>query len=212
MNKTITIFFVLFLLLSFSSGCNSNQSNEKDSEELIDNSYFNKKFEWQLNISPNWRLTTSLEKEIFNQVGDKSIKDEFKKNSTNTWVEILNLQSPGALTGQLTASYSKYDKAIHGDSYKNSKETRFYGIQKLIENNKGVKVESFRGEIKIDNITFDVFDMSVKKNGEQKFYQTLLEKRYENDDILLINIFATELAKFNEFKDTLLVSKFNRKN
>lgn len=201
--------FLLVIVLGV-VGCGLNRDNEKDRGELINNIYTNDRFKWKMKTLDSWRLTTNLEKNIYNKIGDKAIKKEFKNNSIDTWTEILNIQS-GIKINQMAATRSRFDKTLHGSSYLKSKEKRFHGSKKLFEDKNGVEVESIRTVTTIDGVSFDTFNMAVKKNGEHQFYQIMLEKKYNNDEILLISITATELEKLNEYKDALMSSKFERK-
>ena len=80
--------------------------NEKGAEvEASQNSIFrNEKFEWEIDLNPNWRNLTKVEKILYDKVGDKAAEKEFKNNRTDTWTEILNVQS-GIQINQMSAQF-----------------------------------------------------------------------------------------------------------
>lgn len=204
---------IMLMLIGFSI-CNCSDSSEgKFVKNSSDNKaiYFNDRFGWEFEIPTNWVTLTKIEKMIWKNHGNNLAEKEFGENSTDTWKEILNIKK-GIKINQLVATCSNYNPEIHGDDYELSKEKRFIGSKQILEKNPGVEVEAIRTNTEIDGVKFDTYNMSIKKNGEQKGYQIMLEKKYENNEILLIGIVVSEKEKLEELKNVLMASKFKRKN
>lgn len=173
--------------------------------------YLNERFGWEFEIPNNWTTLTKIEKAILKNHGNNVVEKEFGENSIDTWKEILNIKK-GIKINQLAATYSVYNPVIHGVSYELSKEKRFIGAKQLLEKNPGVEIEAVRTKTEIDGVEFDTYNMSIIKNGELKGYQIMLEKKYDNDEILLIGIVVSEREKLEELREALMASKFKRKN
>ena len=72
-------------------------------------------------------------------------------------------------------------------------------------------MEAKRSKTNFDEVIFDTYEMQVFQKGIKRYTQILFEKKYENDEILLINIVVQEEDKLREFFDALSNSKFGRK-
>ncbi len=200
-----------FILLFIFFACNSEQKpQDAPTEKVSQNNYSNEKFGWKVTLPKAWKKTSEVEKYLLKKSGEKAIEIEFNENSTDTWTELLNIYLVGKDINQLSASYSQYDPQIHGNSYEKSRETRFNGVKRIIES-KGVEVEVVRTTTTIDQLEFKTFNMLTTKEGQHQFYQILMEKKFDNNDILLISIFATEREKLESFKNSVLESTFNRR-
>lgn len=199
---------VLFILTLFA--CNLDKIEQ--SLGVIQEPHFqSERFGWSMNLSEDWRLLTKLEEKLYKKIGDKALERAAGEKQMDTWTEILSIQH-GMKKNILMVVCSKYDPELHGPSYQYAKDGRFNSMRRAIEKNPGMQVEGIRTITTIDEVAFDTYHLTVARNGNFLFKQSLLEKKFGNDELLMISIIAEDLEKFQEFQDSLQHSKFNRKD
>lgn len=208
MNNSIKL--VSLLIFGFLLSCNTDPNKRLNEGQIIDGKYINSRFGIEIEIPMEWRVATKLEANYYKNKGHKLSEKEFGSNTTDTWTELLQIQK-GISSNQMIISSSKYKPELHGDSYAKSKESRFYGIKKIIESKAEIKSEAIRSETEIDGIQFDTYNNLIKKGDKIKAYQILLEKKYANDDILFISILATEREELEEVRTIIKAMKIGRK-
>lgn len=200
----------LFVLTALLFSCNSDPNERLKEGNIVDNKYRSERFGLAIDIPEGWRLISSLEEEALRQDGSELAEKEFGENRANNWTNLLIMQK-GASMNQLMLSYLNYDPVIHG-IYQQSRETRFNGTKTILENTPGVAVESVRTVTELDGVDFETFNMLIRKDGEQKGFQILLEKRYNNEEVLLITLTATEREVLEELRVVLDAMTLTRKN
>ena len=205
---TLSIFlFFLFLL-----GCSENP-NDRIGEGKIDEKqiFTNDRFGWTMEIPDGWRVMSKIEKDVWAAYGKHLSKKEFGDRYEDNWMEILQL-TKGPKINQMYVFYNKFDPAKHDMSYTLSRETRFKGIKDILEKNKGTRVDVLRTETTIDSVQFNTCNMTLYKKDELRGYQVILEKKYQNHDILMISLTVEEKEAFWELQDAIMASSFSRKN
>lgn len=197
-----SIIAIFLIFLSCSSQEKSPINNRK---------YTNENFGWEMQIPSNWRIATQLEEDYYKKEGLEASKEAFgEKSINNTWTTFLNLQK-GVAQNIFTASVTMFKSHIHTAGYEASQQARFQGMKQVLENNTGITVEDSRATMMIDGVNFDVCNMLIKSNGSFKAYQILLEKKYANDEILLLTLTASDRESLDELRNMLEHSTFSRK-
>jgi len=202
--------FLIFILFWITSCSSTNNHENSSSSNIEDNKIFIEEFGWKMNLSSQWRKLSYIESKLYDKIGDDAAKEEFKEKSINTWTELFKIAS-GSGTNQILATKGKYNPEYHGPDYEVNKAMRFDGIKKIYQNNVGIEVESVKNKILIDDTEFDGISMVIMQNGKKIMYQNVFEKKYENDQLLMISLMAQDKNKFQEFQDSLLNSTFSRK-
>lgn len=205
--KTVCAFLFFIILIA----CNSDPNAHIKSGHITENLYQNDQFGWKFEIPEGWRIMINLEQDYWKNKGNKVADNAFGDKSIDTWINFFSIEK-GVSLNQLSANSTKYDPNIHGNSYENSRKTRFYGMKELLERKPNVQVDSKEEKYVIDGLIFDSYFMKLYKNDELKGYQLILEKKFQNNDILMIGLSATDEITLNELKGGLNRSKFTRKN
>lgn len=208
MKNTLLIFFVLWgILLS----CSSDPNERLEEGKITDNKYYAERFGLVVDIPEGWRLVSTLEEEYLRQEGRELMEEEFgERKRPNSWINFLMIQK-GSSLNQLILSRLDHQLKIHG-SYLLSKNARFKGSKKMLENTPGVEVEAVRTVTDLDGVEFDTYNMLIRKNGEIKGYQIMLEKMYKNNEVLLISIIASDREALEELRVVLEEMDLTRKN
>ena len=147
----------------------------------------NKKFGIHLKSDLKVGIVSKIEESFHEYIGDISASKISKGNNINTWTTILHA-TKGIGNNYITITYSKYDKKIHGASYKKSRDTRFSGIKKIVESKHVKRIEESRMQTSIDSLNFESQLLKIYKNDQSIYYNKIHEKKYMNDDILMISI------------------------
>ncbi|MEM7297435.1 MAG: hypothetical protein AAF391_04115 [Bacteroidota bacterium] len=201
---------LLLLLAALHWGCNQDANTQLVEGHIVDNKYFNERFGMEVPIPDGWRVMTQLEEEYYRQEGRKASEQEFGENRSNTWTNLLHLQKGMSLNSMLI-SYSIYKPELHGPNYQMSKETRFTGAQRILENNPGIEIESVRTITDIGDSEFDTYNMMIKSGEAVKGYQILLEHKYENDEVLLVSLTTDNREALEELRVLLGAMKVDRR-
>ncbi len=208
--KALKALSFLFLAIMIST-CKFDSEGASTVDETNNNRYYNEAFQIDLEIPSQWEvLAMSKTKEIKKQGNDAS-EDFFGRNTADTWTTLLHI-GKGKSNNQMTINKSIYRPEIHGPNYENSKKTRILGIKRMLENNPGVEVKSISDTTEIDGIKFYTNNMTVKRKGKTIVFQTLYEKKYDSDEIILISLTAEDSEELQRLKSIIKGMKIGRKD
>ncbi len=210
MKNTISI--LILLMIATLWGCESDPNSRLVEGKIVDKIYIAERFDMKVNLPKGWQLMSKLLENKLKEIGGEEIEKEFGDNRSNRWTTLLHLQKVGLSLNTLMISYLVYQPEIHGDSYTRSKETRFLGMKKILENNPGVKVEDSRALMDIGGVEFDAYNMLIRKEEEIKGYQILLEKKYDNNEVLLFIITTEDREALEELRVVIESIEMGRKN
>ncbi len=169
------------------------------------------RFGWTIEVPKGWKISSLVENKYWKLRGEEALKKRVSKNiDTDAFKSLLMLNTGFGSKNMLAASYTKYDKAVDKD-YEFSKKMRMMAMERMFRGRRGVEVKSKYEPVTIDGLDFDAQFLDISKNGKKVIKMVSMERKYDNDDILLIQC-STRPEFFDNILNSILNSKFSRKN
>lgn len=181
---------------------------EKPQKEIVSNGQFG----IELTLPYTLMIIPTIEKERFNEQGNRALSEVVQDKRIDTWTTILQAKR-GFQNNYLAIASSYYDSELHGDDYEKQKSNRFQGNRLILERKGGVTIDEKRYFDDIDGVEFDCQEIKIEATENKKLlgFMKTFEKRYANNDLLIISITAKNESNYKFLNQVLDSIKLNRK-
>ncbi|HDZ04092.1 hypothetical protein [Maribacter sp.] len=204
LNMKIHILTVFALIISIS--CKSDPNKEIDEGKITENVYYNSEIGWTIEIPKGWNVTKREELQRRNNKGLKAVNEANGIDyDANDLKQLIGFQKDRLHV--FGATTEKFELEYDGEYEENKKMVKEILYKTYVEN--GLKVDTISKKEKIDNLEFDLFQITVyNPKGGVMLYQDLY-CRYINGLDFGVNLNYINDNEKEELMNVWKNSKFN---